>query len=192
MKTRTALLTIAAFLCLAITSNAQRTETVFGRGGLQFSGVWGAWSYNYSSYNDDFVYVRGGYGGLEFNRTVLIGYAGYSFRDEAEVDDFNQTFDLNYNGLYLAVYPNSRKVVHPRFAVIIGGGETRFEDGRDDNVFIVQPSAGLEVNVTKWFKLGLEGGYRFVTNNDIPEVEDGDLSAPFGQLNLKFGFSWGR
>ena len=56
----------------------------------------------------------------------------------------------------------------------------------------MQPSAGVEINVFRWFRLGLEGGYRFVNDNDIAAIQDTQIEGAYGQASLKFGFSWGR
>jgi hypothetical protein len=72
-----------------------------------------------------------------------------------------------------------------------GRGTARLGDV-NDRVYVVQPSAGIEINVFRWFRLGLEGGYRFVSDSNIPELSNQQLSGAFGQASLRFGFSWGR
>ena len=105
--------------------------------------------------------------------------------------------DVAANG-YNTVYgqngyaPYAYKALHPQFMLLMGGGEVDLKDVGDDNVFVIQPSAGIEINVFRWFRLGLEGGYRFVTNTDLPAINDNDLSDFYGELKFKFGWSWGR
>ena len=63
----------------------------------------------------------------------------------------------------------------------------------DGQVLIIQPSAGVEINLLRWFRLGLEGGYRSVQNYNIGGgLTEEKLSGAYGQASLKFGFSWGR
>lgn len=76
--------------------------------------------------------------------------------------------------------------------VLAGGGKIRIPHEYSDRVLVLQPSAGLEINLLRWFRLGLDGGYRFVTDTDLLEIRDTDVSAFFGELTLKFGWSWGR
>ncbi len=188
-----------AYMAIAILSfsligsiNAQRDETLFGNNKLGLSGAWGTITYNYSFFNnDDFTYARGGSGGLEFGNTVFIGYGGYHFREDARPSGV-QNFNLRYNGLILGVTPFANKVVHPRLAVLGGGGRVRLEDRRSDRVFVLQPSVGLEINVFQWFRIGAEGGYRFISNAKLPGISNNDISSPFAQLDLRFGGSWGR
>jgi hypothetical protein len=178
-------------LLLAATTFASAQETLFDENGLGVTGAWYQATYNYSFLDDDYVYGRGGGFGLEFGRSLFVGYAWTRFRDEAEPDNARD-FRLKYNGLLLGFTPNSYKAIHPRLNALIGGGKIFLRDGNFDRVFVLQPSAGLEINVFEWFRLGLEGGYRFVSNDNVPGLESEDISSPFAQIDLRFGFSWDR
>lgn len=175
--------------CLMTTAlNAQRGETLFDD--LDMTGVWFSWDYNFSYFDEDYTYVRGWDFGLEFNEDFTMGWGWYNFRDNASIDGAAADFDMKYNGFILGIAPRSHRALHPRITILTGQGRVWLEDDDRDRVFVLQPSAGLEVNVFKWFRVGLEGGYRLVAGNDLPGVADGDLSAPFGQLDLRFGISW--
>jgi hypothetical protein len=68
-------------------------------------------------------------------------------------------------------------------------------DPRDDAsldrsaVFAAETGVRVEINVTRFFRVGLSGGYRLISGSDLERtaVSDDDLSAPFGQLSLRFG-----
>lgn len=182
------------FCILGVASQLKGQETVFGNNSLGLTGAWGAFSYNFSYFesDEDIAYIRGGYGGLEFGNSVFLGWGGYKLKDNVLIEGINEAFNLKYNGLMIDFHPGAHKVVHPRFGVLIGGGKVSLSDGVSDRVFVAQPSVGLELNVFKWFRLGLQGGYRFVTNEGFPDVKSADLSSPFGQIDLRFGISWGR
>ena len=184
-------LLLIVLACLAFATTLTAQETLFNSNGLGLSGAWGTATYNYSFLEDDYVYGRGGSFGLEFGNTLYVGYAWTRFRDEAELRNAPD-FRLKYNGLLLGVTPNSYKVVHPRLNALVGGGKIFLRDGNFDRVFVLQPSAGLEINVFKWFRLGLEGGYRFITNDNTPGLTSENISSPFAQIDLRFGFSWDR
>lgn len=180
-------------LCLVFvgTLSAQREETLFGRNGFELSGAWGAATYDWSFFDDDYVYTRGGYGGLEFGDNFFLGYGWFRFREDAKLNEF-EAFDMKYNGVMFGIIPNARKAVHPRITMLVGGGKVRPESGGSDRVFVFQPSAGLEINIFQWFRVGAEGGYRIVANENLPGLKSSDLSTPFAQVDLRFGFSWGR
>lgn len=174
--------------------NAQSEETLFGNSGLRLSGAWGSAAYNFSSFNnDDWTLIRGGYGGLEFSRDVLIGWGGYRTKERVTGAEGTSDFNLRYHGPVVGIAPGSTRAIHPRFTFIAGTGKvwTNTETARD-KVFVFQPSAGVEFNVFQWFRLGFEGGYRFVGASDRYDLSSGDLSAPFAQIELRFGLSWGR
>ena len=187
-------LTLVIYIMLIVgsTLSAQGQETLFGRNGLHFSGIWGAFTNNYSFYDEDRGYHSGGNIGLEFGRTIFLGYAWGKLQDDISLPDGSTTFQLRQKNVVLSVMPNAHQVIHPVITFQTGSGRVTLSDGDDDRVFILQPSAGMELNVFKWFHAGLEGGYRFVTESDLAQVAKEDLSSPFLQLNLRFGISWGN
>lgn len=188
------LMLAAAMLTLfVITTFAQKDETLLGSRGLRLTGIWGASTTSLTFFEDDFAVVSGGYGGLEFGKNLFIGWGGYETINDFEIDNFdNNRFELRYNGLMLGYGPGSHKALHPRFMLLAGGGRLRTPGEGSDQVFVLQPSAGVEVNVLRWFRIGIDGGYRFVTDTDLLELKDTDVSAPYGEITFKFGWSWGN
>lgn len=172
--------------------SAQREETLFRDGRLGLTGIWGGPKYNFSYFNDDFAYVRGGAFGFEFGNLILIGWSGTNFKDNVVIEGFQREFKLDYHNFMFNITPQSFKVVHPIIGLQLGGGRLEFEDDDSERVFIIQPSAGAEFNLFQWFRAGVEGGYRFVSDVDTDGIESTDVSSPFLQINLKFGFSWGN
>lgn len=185
------ILLFSAFM-LQTSLSAQREETLVNRDGARFSGIWGVASNNYSAFNDNWIYSRGGYGGLEFGRTVFIGWGGYKMREDVDLGGVSSPFRMKYNVFVLGLMPNSRRAIHPRINLMTGRGRISTTDDASDRVFVFQPSGGIELNVFQWFRVGLEGGYRFVMDSEIPGLENNKVSAPFAQLDLRFGIAWGR
>ena len=177
---------------LAITTFAQRDETIFGKSGLRLTGAWGASTTNLTLFEDDFAVITGGYGGLEFGKSIFIGWGGYGTSNDFRIGTDLQNTDLNldYNGLMLGYAPLAHRAIHPKFTILAGSGNLRIRGEGTDNVLVVEPGIGLELNVFRWLRVGLDGGYRFVTNTDLL-VNDSDISAAYGQLTFKFGYSWG-
>ena len=179
-------------LLLTLTLFAQKEETMFGKSGLRLTGAWGGSTTMITEVVNDNAIYTGGYGGLEFGRSLFIGWGGYKLINDIDFDEFEtQSFDMEYKGLMLGYALNAHKPIHPIFMIMGAKGEVEVDDfGAKDNIFVVQPSLGIELNVFRWFHLGLRGGYRMVTDTDMTGLTDSDLSAPFGEVNLKFGFSW--
>ena len=167
---------------------AQREETVLGGGGINLSGVWGGSVNSLSSFDSNFELNNGGYFLFELNNDFLIGWTGYG-SDFTTANGINAS--ITNNDLLLGYTFQSNNALHPIAYLQAGGGKLKIENEENDKVLVVQPSIGFEANITRWFRLGLDGGYRFTTNVDTPGFTDEDLSSFFVGLRLKFGWSWG-
>lgn len=191
--------TKSVFLALAFLVSlnglfAQKEQTLFNSRNLGLTGLWGGSKHQITQFGDNnkYSYVRGGFFGFEFGKALLIGWGHYDLKDEHKWDNIeNQDFDMRWNPLMLAYGFKNYKAIHPQIGVDLGRGRVELGEQRD-RIFVVQPTAGVEINVFRWLHLGLDGGYRFVTDSSIPSLGDQDLSGWFGQASLKFGFSWGR
>jgi hypothetical protein len=187
-----------AFLAVTLfasvfTLSAQKEQTLFGSSGLRLSGGWGASTTSLTFFKDDFAITTGGFGGLEFGKTVFLGWGGFRTTNDFRIDKLTtDRVSMNYNGLMVGYAPKAHKAIHPQFMILGGGGRMSVRGEGTDEIFVIQPSAGVELNVLRWFRIGLEGGYRFVGDTDFNGIVDSDVSAPFGQLTFKFGYSWGR
>lgn len=170
---------------------AQRDESLFGPRHAALTGIWGGANHNYSAYDEEWSYLRGGHFALEFGNSILLGWSGARTRDEVTLKDGDGTFNFRYNAFMAGFTPMANKVVHPRLVLLTGRGRLNVNGNDDDRVFVLQPSVGVEVNVFRWFRMGLEGGYRFVDGIDYPSVSNEDIAGPFAQLDLRFGISWG-
>ena len=184
------------FACAAATAQ-ERTLL----GDLDLTGAWGGPTYNYSATGDDWALVRGGFGGLEFGEEVFIGYGGWSNRDAFRTDDEllglneRQRFDFRHGGFILAYSPGRDKVVHPRFTGIFGPGRIKYATNNTgetdtDRLFVGQVMGGLELNLFQWFRVGVEGGYRFAGGVDAPTISANDIGGAVVQIEARFGFSW--
>jgi hypothetical protein len=188
--TKSLLLAIA--LLSSVQMFAQKEETVIGSRGLGFSGIWGGYKHQLTQFGDKTSYVNGGFFGLEFGKALLIGWGNYTLIDEFKWDGIeNQQFDMRWRPFLLQYGIKNYKSIHPQVGFEIGRGRVELGDAKD-RVLVMQPSAGVEINVFRWFHLGVDGGYRFVSDSSIPTLTNDQLSGWYGQATLKFGFSWGR
>lgn len=172
-------------------------------GDLDLSGVWAGPTYNYTATGDNYALMRGGFGGLEFGNEFFLGYGGWRNREEFTVDDPQVNaarYDFNHSGLILAYTPFSDNAIHPRVTGVFGPGRFKYKDDyfptdiegvdREDRFLVGQATIGVELNLFQWFRLGIDGGYRFATGIDNANISDQDLSGTFVQLEARFGFSW--
>lgn len=184
------LFTFLLAAAMAYTPTAKAQETLFGS--LDLTGFWFTTSQNFSLYDEDAQFFSGGSVDFEFGKSLYLGWSWSRMRDDALIQGRDRTdfFRLRHRGLNLAYAPGSNRVIHPRFGVFAGGGRLEVSGDAEDRVFGISPSLGAEINVTSWFRLGLEGGYRFITDVDAMGFDSEDFSTPYAQLQLRFGFSW--
>ena len=187
MKIKLVISCLAIFMALNL--SAQEEQTIFNSPSVRFSGVWVSLDRNFSHFDDEFYRASGFSVSAEISRDFLIGYVRQEFDQSPRVGDQAQRLNLEYDGLLLGYAPNSYRVLHPRINVAAGSGRARLNNGEYDRVFVVQPSLGLELNATEWCRIGVDGGYRFVTDDDLG-IKTSDLDSYFIQASLRFGFSW--
>ncbi|MTB52128.1 hypothetical protein [Lewinella sp. W8] len=168
-------------------------------GDLDLSGAWGGPTYNYSMTGDDWALVRGGFGGLEFGEEFFLGYGGWKARDPFTTDEDvvdRPDYNFRHGGFILAYSPLRESAIHPRITTIIGPGRIDFANANGENIrdrmLIGQAMAGLELNLFQWFRLGVEGGYRFASGVDVEGdlISDKDVGGAVVQIEARFGFSW--
>ncbi|MBK9013409.1 MAG: hypothetical protein IPM82_04640 [Saprospiraceae bacterium] len=186
------LISVFTLIILATSMLAQRDETLIGKTGLKLTGLWGGTNIGLVGFDGDNHGMAGGFFGLEFSKSLLLGFGGSSGSESTTYNGIYRKYEIDYGGFLVGYAYKPHKVVHPRVSFLMGSGNLKIKDEPDDNVFVVQTSAGIEVNLFQWFRMGLEGGYRFVSNTSLPKPSDGEVSAPFAQLSLRFGWSWGR
>jgi hypothetical protein len=183
---------VFALLLSVISAQAQSEETVLGSRSLGFSGIWGGSKHQMTRFGSTNNYVNGWHFGLEFGKALTIGVGSFELHDNLQWDNQpGQQLDIDWRVVSLGYGFQKFRAVHPIIGVDAGRGNVRFANENEDRVFVVQPSAGVEINLLRWCHLALEGGYRFVTDSNI-SLTDRQLSGAFGQATLKFGFSWGR
>lgn len=191
MRIKTSLLS-AAFALMFLSAFAQNEETVLGTRNLGFSGIWAGTKHQMTSFGKTNSYVYGWHFGLEFGKALTIGLGAYDLRDDILWDNqAGQQFDMRWRTVSLGYGFQKFRAVHPIVQVDAGRGTVKYANEDEDRIFVIQPSAGVEINLLRWFHLTLEGGYRFVTDSNI-SLSDEQLSGAFGQATLRFGFSWGR
>ncbi len=179
-----ALMSAAVFSAPAL---AQQQTLVSG--GLE-SGGFGAPIVRFSEINGQFAVLVGGRGGWIINHTFALGAAGYGVATDVQVagNPNRRGLEFGYGGADLEIILGSDALIHVTFNTLIGGGSYRLNYGGPyDGVFVLEPALNIDLNVTSFMRLGVGGGYRWVTDVDIVGFTDSDFSAFFGSLVLKFG-----
>lgn len=168
--------------------SAQKEETVFNTyGGINLTGVWVSSFNSLADFQDEYNISNGGTIAFEFNKDFLIGWTGYA----SDLTSSGRVIDLSGNDLFLGYTPKSHKVIHPLVYLQGGSGKLKVLGLGSDRLLVIQPSIGAEVNIARWFRIGLDAGYRFYSGVNLNGISSSDLAGPTLGLRLKFGWSWG-
>lgn len=207
------LLTVVSVLAsppsLAQENEEPRDETLFGD--VHSSGGYGAPTVALTTLHGETAAVVGGQGGWVLNRRLVLGGAVRGIAPRPEValqnrspnDPESAQVQLGYMGILIEYIGAPSKLVHYGAELVVGGGTVELVDDpgfqagasvSDESfdrsgAFTAELGARAELNVTSFFRIGLSGGYRLVSGTDLEkaDVSSGDLSAPYGQLSLRFG-----
>jgi hypothetical protein len=185
---------IALFLMTITATFAQREETLIGSSGFGFTGAWGGFSPSIGQFNGKYSNYQSSMWALEFGKRFYIGGMHYGLGTQA-IGTTGKTYTLNSNNLLLGYTHKSYLPIHPIVSLGLGGSTVRLRsDGNtvENTVFSVHPAVGAEINVTRWCHIDAQMGYRAILNTDFVGATDKDFSGFYGQVNFKFGYSWGR
>ncbi len=169
-------------------------ETLFNK--ARVIGGFGGPLIEFSDIKGDFTTSVGGGGGVIIDHFFLGAYGMGSLehlRYNIDNDDFHM--DLAHGGLWFGYTPNSFRIFHPFTSVKVGWGYADIRSGNGpiftdgDAIFALTPEAGLELNLTKYFRISGTVGYRWVTDVDQLEgFENKDFRSLTGQITFRFGW----
>ncbi|MEN0003639.1 MAG: hypothetical protein AAF798_05835 [Bacteroidota bacterium] len=182
--------------CLLTWSLQAQHESIFDD--IDFIGGFGGPLIEVGSINGEIGADVGGGGALILNNYFLGGYGMGTDYPEFEINEGelfgNYEIDFGHGGLWFGYTHKQDKLVHLFLSTKVGWGSARLE-GLDqqeqrfrDRVFVLTPEVGIEFNVTRFFKIGLTGGYRWVNGISVlPTLNNSDFNSPVGIINFRFG-----
>ena len=196
MKIRTLLLTL--MMCLIGTASTIGQEVLLKKN----PSVSGFISIEpmVSNYKGKITYNQSASAAVLLNQTFYFG----GFSDvliDAQLGNFSENIDdfepsFGAIGLMLGTLIKPEKLVHFDVRLKIGMGALRSNEPISISdfdcdyrpVFVAQPSAGIELNVSRFFKVNMHAGYRYVSDIDRAEFDKGSLNGMTGQIGLVFGW----
>lgn len=181
------------FCLIAFSSFGQnKQETLFGN--VNHIGGFGGPIIEVSSINGETVADVGGGGALILDNFFFGGYGLGTDAPSVQIGLETYDVDFGHGGLWFGFVAPTHKVIHAYSSFKLGWGEAglKEKDGDElesDNVLVLTPEIGVELNITRWFRLGFTGGYRFVDGaNNLPAgLNDDTFSSAFGALTFRFG-----
>jgi hypothetical protein len=185
-------------LCLIIISMVKTEaqdedlQTLFGDRPLKITGFGGPFM-NFTSFDKDFAYMMGGGGGIIINNFMIGGY-GIGLANTLYFDDSDDEISFGHGGFWFGYQLMPHKLVHPVIQVQLGWGGLNSKDRYGalidnlDKLFIITPIVEVEMNITRFFRIGLGGSYRIAAFADNNILSAGDMSGPGANLAFKFGW----
>jgi len=182
-----------ALLVLTTGALSAQHETLFNQ--ARVVGAFGGPITEYGLGNDLNTSVGGG-GALVINSFFIGGYglASVDFEqlyDNGEID----VLDIGHGGFWLGGTYQPYQLLHVYGSAKLGWGainielndNTRYRDL--DKIFVATPEIGVELNLTRWFRLAGTVGYRYVTGvNETLGLRDEDFSGAIAAVTLRFGW----
>lgn len=180
-------------------------ETLFS-GNVEHGGYGGP-VIKVASIKDETALLVGGYGGWFINHTIMIGGGGYGLVNNIDAppgvplaNGMKQSVGFGYGGGMIEFTGNSDALVHYTAHLLVGAGGAGYYvrttdiedidpdfDEQWDACLAAEVGAGVEINVTTFFRINAGASYLFINGLDIPELTDSDISGPAAHLTLKFG-----
>jgi hypothetical protein len=206
----TVLFAILAF-CFVTSAMAQEKEkkefkTLLGNHHYS-NGAYGALMINYTQINNDDILLIGARGGIIINQSITIGLAGYGLASDNEYKILGKdivNLAGGYGGLLIEPIVGPRLPVHLAFPIIIGAGGIAYisdlwsaeDDEYHNNVydsdafFVIEPGIEIEMNLTRFMRIGLAATYRYTSKINLPERSEDFLRGFNFGLSMKFGKFW--
>lgn len=170
-------------------NSGNEIRTLFGR--HRSNGGYGAFWMGYSIVDQRHALQFGGRGSWVIQHSFAIGFGGTGFINENHYDailDKNVFLTGGYGGLYLEPIVMPRSPVHVAFPVLIGAGGVSFVSSDDpdwDSNFvedyeaflIIEPGAEVEMNLTRFMRLGMGVTYRIPYRFDLGQDVAGSASS---------------
>ncbi len=147
--------------------------------------------FKFTQINDDFGFLTGGRLGWIINSQYLLGLEGYWLANDVAGPGTNPDLAMKYGGLTLEYIFQPQAVVHFSFSVLNAFGSVVYDydvTRNDDTFWVVEPALNVYLKMTKYLKLGLGVGYRWTSDVDLEDLDEGqDLSGVAATLSINFG-----
>jgi hypothetical protein len=163
-------------------------------------GAFGGPILEFSSINGQLVADVGGGGALILDEFFIGGYGmgtdypevNFETEIDGELTEIDADIDFGHGGLWFGYVRDIEQKMHLYSSLKLGWGRADLEhdivDLPSDRLFVLTPEIGIELNMTKFFRIGLTGGYRIVNGvSRLPGLDNQDFSSPTVGITFRFG-----
>jgi hypothetical protein len=189
---------LLAIILLSGISHGQDTENTLA-GKARIKGGFGGPFFGYSQIENHTGFGGGGGGAFIINDFFLGGFGQGAAYGQHKVAGLNYDLSLGQGGFWLGYVWPSKRLVHGFGSFKFGFGKAMLNrhhhDGEpfggndlQDNVLVMTPELGVEINIAHWVRLAVTGGYRWVDGVDkLPYFKNTDFRSPVLGMTLRFG-----
>jgi hypothetical protein len=189
---------LALSFVFALNAQDDDFQTLQSKSGLKVSGFGGP-VMSFTQISDDFVHLMGGGGGVIINEFFFGGYGVGKTNEISFKGNPSNVMLFGHGGLWFGYTFFGNKAIHPVIHTQVGWGKIKeYQKGWQseiitpdplsvDEVFVISPTAELELNFSRFFRLGGGINYNFVYNTDGPYNFE-DFAKPGVFVSLKFGY----
>lgn len=177
----------------------EQFETIGSNNGrVKVSGFAGP-AMNFTSIDGQFAHMMGGGAAVIINNFFVGGYGMGKTTELQYKGEPSNIMTYGHGGFWLGYTFKHNKAIHPVFHTQMGWGsigkrskdfDTDTDPTNIDQVFVICPTVELEMNFSRFFKLGAGVNYSFVYNTgqiNSPYTYE-DLSNAGVFVSLKFGW----
>lgn len=175
--------------------------TLFGSVG--HVGGYGGVSVMYSRIAGDDGVLVGGEGAVLIDHRLALGGGGYGWardaRGPADVDGVPRDLEVGYGGFMIRYSLITGGLVYGSIGALVGGGAVALhrDSGNDamderrhdvtDDFFVFEPQVSVQVNLLRWMRVGLQGGYRITSGISQFGYSEADINGLTLGGTLQFG-----
>lgn len=166
---------------------------------VQISGLAGPFM-QFTAIDGEFAHMMGGGGAILVGDFFFGGY-GLGLTNQIQADpDKNPDYRLGdylsvgHGGFWLGYSLFGDRAIHVCISTLVGWGELGIrgeyyvEPVYPDNIFVLAPTLEVELNLTRYFRMGAGATYNLFTFVDLAGYSASDFSNPGGFLSFKFGW----
>jgi hypothetical protein len=188
---------ILALLLSATPLIGQEAETLVGSNVAH--GGFGGPVARLTRFNGQTGVMLGGRGGWIIDHRFVIGGGAYGLVGSAITVPYappaggSAYLTFGYGGLELQYIERPLRLTHLTLSLLIGVGGAEYRQGGggqltpSSTLFVAEPGAGIQLNLTRGIRLSATGSYRFVSGVRLSGLANGDLSGLAAALGVEFG-----
>ena len=199
MNTRIFILAIIYLMCFNVELQAQESDqprTLFSGANLENTRFMIATDYAYTQMDGADASLLNIRAGVILQEQFTVGaFYGFSIND---IDPKSETLpnvymDFRSYGGFAAYTLRPSQLVHFTFPLFIGAGEVEMdnEEGSaglgEENFFLIEPGAMLELNLHKNIRFNVGATYRFIGDMSYRNMNQEDIAGFTGRIGVKFG-----